>query len=164
MRRLIVMRHGEAESAKGASDHARPLTPRGRRAASTIGRKLAQLSWSPDLGIVSDAVRTIETQTEVASILPTVTWRFETRLYLASALTTLRELAHTEQQATTLMVIGHNPGLSDLVGALCDQVIRLDTAEAALLTVDSGSWQEAFAMKGCWELLSVMRSGLGVGG
>lgn len=153
MLRLIVMRHGEAEADAGPSDHARRLVPRGRRDAQDVGKSLVAAGWLPELGIVSDARRALETRSCVAESLQGGTWRDSGRLYLSSHQAVLGELRGAAGDATTLMVIGHNPGLSDLVSVLTGEPVRLETADAALLGVEAGSWEEAFALLGAWELV-----------
>lgn len=158
MLRLIIMRHGEAESALGVSDPMRRLTAEGRRCARRVAAELAHLGWVPEVGIVSDAVRTIETQAQVAEAIPTIRWTQSAKLYLASAPATVRELVSIAAKVQTLMVVGHNPGLSDLIDRLSGDSARLDPADAALVSMDIGDWSDAFAMSGCWQLVELVRA------
>jgi phosphohistidine phosphatase len=159
MLRLIVMRHGEAEPEVGSSDHRRRLMPLGQQDARAVGRKLVSAGWTPEAGYVSDARRAIETQACVAESLSGVAWTQSGALYLSPHQVVLDQLRGAATDWTTLMVIGHNPGLSDLVVVLTGEPVRLDTADAALLRVDAESWAEAVEMLGVWELAGRVGAG-----
>lgn len=159
MLRLIIMRHGEAESEVGSSDHRRRLTPRGQQDARAVGRSLVAAGWVPEAGFVSDARRALETQAWVAESLPGVAWTQNGRLYLCPHQAVLDQLREAAGDRSTLMVIGHNPGLSDLVVVLTGEPVRLDTANAALLEVDAESWADAVEMLGGWELVGCIGAG-----
>jgi len=60
-RRLILLRHADSEQATGVRDHDRPISHQGRREAASIGGRLADLGWLPDLIIASNSVRTKQT-------------------------------------------------------------------------------------------------------
>lgn len=154
MLRLIVMRHGEAEINDAISDQDRPLTQRGSKQAAIVARKLLHWGWQPQLGLVSSARRTLETQVSLARIMPVGEWRASGNLYLADVRLLMRELAASPASVDTLILVGHNPGLSDIVLALTDQPLRLDTGEAALLHVEAEAWDEAIAKQGLWSLVS----------
>jgi phosphohistidine phosphatase len=159
MLRLIVMRHGEAEPDVGSSDHRRRLLPRGQQDARAVGRGLVAAGWTPEAGYVSDARRALETQACVAESLPGVEWTQSGRLYLSPHQAVLEQLREAAGDRATLMVIGHNPGLSDLVVVLTGEPVRLDTANAALLRVDAESWVDAVEMLGVWELAGRVGAG-----
>ena len=86
MRRLLLLRHAKAERLQpGGEDHDRALADRGRNDARTLGTYLARHRFVPDRALVSTAVRTRETWTQVATAFskkPSV--HFEERLYDAS--------------------------------------------------------------------------------
>ena len=71
MHRLILLRHGKAESVSATGgDFDRGLTERGRRDSALIGRVLAEAGLKPDLALVSAASRTQETWDELAHAFP----------------------------------------------------------------------------------------------
>lgn len=153
MRRLIVMRHGEAEINDAISDHDRPLTPYGMIQADIVAQKLLHIGHLPQLGLVSSARRTRETQSQLARVLAVAEWQTTNNLYLADVRSLVRELAQVPATIHSVIVVGHNPGLSDILLALADQALRLDTAEAALLSIEADDWDEAMAQEGQWSLL-----------
>jgi phosphohistidine phosphatase len=119
MDRLILLRHGEAErdSATG-EDYDRPLAKRGRKESASAGEALADLGLIPDLALVSGALRARETWMAAAPAFPKARVKFEDRLYLAEP-EVVRRLAEAAGEGVgAVMVVGHNPGLHELVMAL----------------------------------------------
>jgi len=138
--RLILLRH--AKSAWGTdapSDHARPLNKRGRGDAPRIGAELHARGWVPDVVCSSDAQRTRETWARMAPTLAEdapVLW--VPTLYLASAQTILT--VALKRAEDTIMVIGHNPGMEDLVSALSQEAHRFTTCNAAMFERSGQRW------------------------
>jgi phosphohistidine phosphatase len=117
-RRLILLRHAKSDW-PDVPDRDRPLAKRGRRDAPRIGRWLHEHGYQPDVVVVSDAARTRQTWDLVAPELggsPAV--RFEPRAYAASALTLLYLAQELPERYRTALLIGHNPGLSELATSL----------------------------------------------
>ena len=117
-RRLILLRHAKSDW-PDVPDRDRPLAKRGRRDAPRIGRWLHEHGYQPDVVVVSDAARTRQTWDLVAPELggsPAV--RFEPRAYAASALTLLYLAQELPARYRTALLIGHNPGLSELATSL----------------------------------------------
>jgi phosphohistidine phosphatase len=122
MHQLILLRHAKAaRETAGVSDHDRPLLPAGRAAAAAVGKAMRKAGLSPDVVLVSSALRTQQTldELETANVwderpnidtIPT--------LYMATVnqiRDCLRDLPETVRSA---LVIGHNPGLHELAVAL----------------------------------------------
>jgi phosphohistidine phosphatase len=117
-RRLILLRHAKSDW-PDVPDRDRPLAKRGRRDAPRIGRWLHEHGYQPDVVVVSDAARTRQTWDLVAPELggsPAV--HFEPRAYAASALTLLYLAQELPARYRTALLIGHNPGLSELAASL----------------------------------------------
>ena len=117
-RRLILLRHAKSDW-PDVPDRDRPLAKRGRRDAPRIGRWLHEQGYQPDVVVVSDATRTRQTWDLVAPELggsPAV--HFEPRAYAASALTLLYLAQELPARYRTALLIGHNPGLSELATSL----------------------------------------------
>ncbi|MHA7876717.1 SixA phosphatase family protein [Roseivivax sp.] len=113
MRRLILMRHAKSDWHQGLEDHDRPLNKRGRRSADALGRWLREEGWQPDAAVLSSAMRTVETLGRLDLDCPVRTSR---ALYLAAPAEILEALR--EEEAETLLVVGHNPGIAFLAQAL----------------------------------------------
>ncbi|WP_086722581.1 SixA phosphatase family protein [Streptomyces carpinensis] len=116
LRRLVVLRHAKSARPEGVADHDRPLAPRGRRDATAAGRALAEADWLPDLAVCSTALRARRTW-DLASAQwgtpPPV--RHDPRLYAADVPALLEVVRETPSEVETLLLIGHNPGLEELV-------------------------------------------------
>jgi len=120
MERLILMRHGKAERhAANGGDFERALADSGRADATVMGRVLAAAGLAPDLMLVSSARRTRETAEQVVESFARVSGdkaRIEhlRDLYHADPEDIVQALDDHGDAATTVMVVGHNPGLHDL--------------------------------------------------
>jgi phosphohistidine phosphatase len=116
LRRLVVLRHAKSAWPDGVADHERPLAPRGRRDAPVAGRLLAEADCLPDLALCSTAVRARETW-ELASAQwgtpPPV--RHDPRVYAADVPDLLTVVREVSSEVETLLLVGHNPGLEELV-------------------------------------------------
>tara|TARA_R110002051_G_scaffold137753_7_gene210316 strand:+ start:12089 stop:12601 length:513 start_codon:yes stop_codon:yes gene_type:complete len=111
MTRLILIRHGKSSwDDPFGDDHARILNARGKAASQAIGQWLVQNEYLPDMVLVSDAARTVETANYILEAQPNAPQvKFMQRLYHAAPDTILE--AVQRQSANTIAVIGHNPGI-----------------------------------------------------
>jgi phosphohistidine phosphatase len=117
---LVLMRHAEAlPAAIDAEDYSRPLSDAGRAAAARAARKLAA-GAAIDRLLYSPALRTSETAAIVAAALSLRPALLEAvpELYLATPLRVRAVIAARHGNARTLLVVGHNPSLSELGGEL----------------------------------------------
>ncbi|MEW2166609.1 histidine phosphatase family protein [Streptomyces sp. NPDC007084] len=151
-RRLVVLRHAKSAYPAGVPDHDRPLAPRGLRDAPAAGRALAAADWVPDLALCSTAVRARQTWELAAQQWGTPPpARFDGRLYGADVPELLEALREVPERVRTLLLIGHNPGLEELILALAgdgfddtlDQVrTKYPTSAVAVLVWHGTSWHE----------------------
>lgn len=150
-RRLVVLRHAKSAWPHGVPDHDRPLAPRGLRDAPAAGRALAEAGVRPDLALCSTAVRARRTW-ELAcaewDAPPPV--RFDPRLYGADVPELLDVVRETPDGVGALLLVGHNPGLEELVLALAgeglgdalDRVrLKFPTSAIAVLTWHGPGWR-----------------------
>jgi phosphohistidine phosphatase len=145
MKTLLVLRHAKSSRDDPAlDDRDRPLTARGERDAPRMGRLVRDEQLSPDLVVCSDAVRarqTAEAMAEAAGYSGTIL--LEHRLYAAEPaviLAVLRDVV--EPDVDTVMIVGHNPGLEDLVSALTGAREDLPTAALAHLELPIDRWSD----------------------
>jgi phosphohistidine phosphatase len=122
MRRLILMRHAKAENhAASGEDIDRALTPRGVADSERMGQVLADADLQPDLALVSSGLRARQTWEAAKAAFEPVTLEVQPSLYLASA-DQIMILAETlGDQADTVIVVAHNPGLQDLTVRLMQE-------------------------------------------
>lgn len=119
MRTLILLRHAKAVRAHEAdSDEARGLTGRGRRDAAAAGGAIKEAGLKPTLALVSTAERTRQTAEHGLAAFGLET-RFEDALYHAAP-ESLWD-AFSSSDAESVVIVGHNPGIGDLVSMLVHQ-------------------------------------------
>lgn len=118
MRELILLRHAHAEpSAAGQDDADRPLSQVGREEAQAAARWLKEHGARPDLVLVSPAARTRQTADAVVAELGLPAYTQEPGIYEASP-GDLIALADEHRDAASLLLVGHNPGLEQLVALM----------------------------------------------
>lgn len=118
MRELILLRHAHAEPANnGQADIDRPLSPHGLAEAEAAGRWLLEQRLVPDRVLCSPARRTRETLEAVLGLTGYVEQRLEERIYDAVP-GTLAGLLDEHREVERLLVVGHNPGLEQLVALM----------------------------------------------
>ena len=141
---LILLRHGKSDWSGGEPDHERGLTRRGRRQAADAGAWLADHA-TPDLAVMSTARRAVLTWRTAADELPTApTARTDERVYAASARQLLEVVRGLPEDPCTAVLVGHNPGLEDLVELLSGEVVRMPTSALVVLDLD-GAWAQVAA-------------------
>ena len=103
---------------------------------------MRERDFRPDLIICSPAERTRETFALVAGEAGFETEPlYDERIYEASAARLLRVLADAGGEAQTVLLIGHNPGMEELLSTLTGESERMSTAALACITLDVESWQ-----------------------
>jgi len=118
MRELILLRHAHAEPAdNGLADIDRPLSPHGLAEAEAAGRWLLEQRLVPDRVLCSPARRARETLEAVLERTGYVEQRLEERIYEAAP-GTLAALLDEHREVERLLVVGHNPGLEQLVALM----------------------------------------------
>ena len=144
-RQLFIMRHAKSSwNDPGTADFDRPLNQRGQAAAPRMGQRLEERDMRVDIILASTARRVRETIERLES-----TWDhqaqviWEKQLYLASVPTLLEHVAALDTAWSRVMLIGHNPGLSDLVLHLSGDPIDMPTAAIIMLDGPTLSWREA---------------------
>lgn len=148
-RRLILLRHAKSDRPAGIRDLDRPLNPRGRRAAPLVGAYMAGEGLVPDHVLVSPSQRTRETWEAVAESLGHPPHKVAQDIYEAPVESLLAVIRAAPDEARTLLVIGHNPGLQDLavhlVGDgpkdLCRRLsAEFPTAALAVIDIPAEAW------------------------
>lgn len=118
MRELILLRHAHAELAGiGQDDIDRPLSRQGIAESEAAGKWLQAHNQLPDRIVCSSARRARETLEQVLQVTGFVEQRQEPRIYDATP-GTLMQVADEHRECSRLMIVGHNPGLEQLVALL----------------------------------------------
>ncbi|HEY5790212.1 MAG TPA: histidine phosphatase family protein [Gammaproteobacteria bacterium] len=163
-RELLILRHAKSDwNTAAASDFERPLNDRGKRDAPRVGAWLAAQGWLPDHVVASPAKRAKATARKVCQELgvdpDAIDW--QPRAYLADVPTLLSLLARCPVAAERVLLVGHNPGLEELLATLVGETLALPadgkllpTAAVARLAL-AQEW--AGLRPGCAELLALVR-------
>lgn len=146
MKRVYLLRHAKSDwSSDYGTDHERPLSERGRRAAATVGRFLAALDQAPEAVVTSTAVRA-RTTVEIASTAggwdsPVAE---EGNLYGGSPEDVLAVIRTAPTNADRLLLAGHEPTWSASVSLLAGGGgVRLVTASLARVDLPVDRWEQA---------------------
>lgn len=120
-RQLILMRHAKAQDPQGRVDHDRVLNERGRADADAAGRWFREQGLVPDQVLCSTAARTRETWQRVVDAGGVgALVDHEPRIYNAPAGRLLDVLREVNADTSTVVMVGHAPGIPDLAAVLSE--------------------------------------------
>ena len=147
MKILTLLRHAKSSwDDAGLADHDRSLAKRGYHDAPRMGRRLAELGLEPDLLLTSSALRARQTAELVEPKLRNdrLTVAVDPNLYLASPGELLHVLQQTAASIDCLVMVGHNPGLTQLANMLLPtlNLDNLPTAGAVAIECDVENWAQ----------------------
>ena len=135
-RDLFIVRHAKSDWSQAITkDFDRPLNKRGEKDAPLIAHWLDNQNHKPQIIISSPAQRAKQTANVIVNQLkiPQQNIFFDNRLYLASTETLIDVLSNLETDIAAAMLIGHNPGLENLIIHLCGNPLPYEH-DAKLLT------------------------------
>ena len=139
---LVLIRHGKSDWSGDQADIDRPLAGRGRRQAPEAGHWLAA-TIALDLAVVSPAARSVATWDLLAAQQlgepPEV--RYDERVYAASGSQLLAIVRELPEAAAIAALVGHNPGLEDLLSELTGERPPMPTSAIAVVDLE-GPWAE----------------------
>jgi len=119
MDRLILLRHGQADpGSETGDDFDRRLAPHGIVESRVMGRRLAEMGYSPDMALISTAARARCTWDAAGEAFPGAEVRFEDDLYHADSSMVRSVAFRVGATVGTVLVVGHNPGLQELTVSL----------------------------------------------
>ena len=144
MKRLLLVRHAKS-SWKDAEmpDFERPLNKRGERDAPAMGARLASRKVRPDGLISSGALRAITTARALAEAMgyPADRIVVDDGVYGTDAGDLLALIRKVDNAWESVMVVGHNPTMTDLINALTDTIIdNMPTCGVAEIVFDGDDW------------------------
>lgn len=150
---ILVMRHAKS-SWKDASlgDFDRPLNKRGKRAAPFMGQFLLAQDRMPETVYCSSAKRTRSTAKrmlrEWPHVVPVV---YREDLYHADSKSIAALVQSVPSSLSRIMILGHNPGLAEMIDELCATYVRFPTAAVAEIELCVSCWSE-FSLESVGEL------------
>jgi phosphohistidine phosphatase len=127
------------------SDRERPLNRRGQRDVPLMARRLISKGGRPSLILTSPAVRARQTSRLLAQTIgyPVEFIQTEQELYLADPEIILDVVAGQDNTFTEIVVVGHNPGITELANRLGRaQIDNVPTCGMVRLESDIRSWDE----------------------
>jgi phosphohistidine phosphatase len=147
VKQLILLRHAKSSwKSDGLDDVDRPLSDRGNRDAPRMGQRLLSRQARPGLLIASHAARAQRTAKLVARALGLRAEMIKTEeaLYLAEPAAVLAVIARQDDAHACLLVVGHNPGLTDLANRLLPALglDNLPTAGVVAIDLAATRWRE----------------------
>ena len=154
MRKLYLLRHAKSSwNDPGQDDFERPLAPRGIKACKLMKAHIQDARIEPGLILCSPAVRARETHVRVAAAFASDTEvRFEIGLYAAGSQALLSRLRQVSPTVSSIMMIGHNPGIEQLALELAGDTAttpaarmrrKYPTLALACFEISSRTWAAA---------------------
>ncbi|HEY5565812.1 MAG TPA: histidine phosphatase family protein [Gammaproteobacteria bacterium] len=140
MKRLTLFRHAKSSwRDPDLADHERPLSGRGEKDAPRMAERLRVRRARPSLIVTSTAKRALETAHIVARSLgyPREFLHVEPALYLADPATILQVIAAQDEGFSDLLLVAHNPGLTDLVNELVPDMRLNNLPTAGVVAMES---------------------------
>ncbi|MCA9296997.1 MAG: histidine phosphatase family protein [Phycisphaerales bacterium] len=139
---LLLMRHAKSSwKDHSLADHDRPLNKRGRRDAPRMGARLGEAGLVPQVIVSSTAERARETaELLAAGCVPVPRLTFLRELYHGDDMDYERAIRQVDDACRCLLVIGHNPGLEEIIARVSHESCRMPTAAIAVLELDLSRW------------------------
>lgn len=144
MKKLFIIRHAKSDwSNPNLDDFDRPLNHRGLKNAPFMGKVLKEQSISPDLILSSPALRAITTAQIIANEIGYKNEEISLNvdIYETDYITLLNTIKELSDKNQTVFLVGHNPGLSDLVDYLCPMNLSMPTCAIVELDFNTLSWE-----------------------
>jgi phosphohistidine phosphatase len=150
MKNLFLLRHARAASSSdGLRDFDRSLSDPGRKQAERVGKHLKEQNIGLDLVLSSTALRARETTELVLKAAERLSEvRYDQRIYEASTQQLLEVVSEIEEDQTEVLLVGHNPGLEELLKRLTGRFESMGTGTLAKIALGGSEWTEAVTEKG----------------
>ena len=146
MKTLFLVRHAKSSwDNPSLSDFDRPLNKRGKHDAPFMGKLLKSKDIIPDFIVSSSAVRAVTTARHFAEAfeIPKNLIQLEENLYDAEIKDILTVIRGCDDQYNSLMLFGHNPGLTECANYLCQHPIdNIVTAGVYSIGFNVGTWKK----------------------
>lgn len=147
---LFLLRHAKSDWDKAVSDFDRPLNARGRRDAAAVGQWLHTQAFHTDAIYSSPAQRATQTALALCAGtgIPSDSIIWDERLYLAPLETLLEVISGFPTGLQSALLIGHNPGLEELLLYLAHDADRYEQRGKLLTTASfahlqfTGKWKD----------------------
>jgi len=145
MKTLFLVRHAKSSwDDASVADRERPLAGRGERDAPAMGKRLERRGVRPDLIVSSPALRARLTAELLAEQLEYKRKDIviDDRLYARGPDALLEVIHAVDDGIKRVMLVGHNPELTELAHRICRDIAHLPTCAVARFTFDARSWAD----------------------
>lgn len=130
-----LMRHGEAEDA--SPDYTRKLTWKGEEQVFSVAEQLQQNHITFDIILASSAARTTHTATIIHEYFEQAPQLLiSPHLYNFSFVTCQEVLELLHPDIRSILVVGHNPGISRVSNQLSQDQMYFSTAHCTVMQID----------------------------
>ncbi|MGC9312561.1 MAG: SixA phosphatase family protein [Sediminispirochaetaceae bacterium] len=145
MKRIGILRHGKAEHHSSA-DFDRQLSPAGRDAAASLARQAPSGFGHPELVLTSPAARALSTaETFIRESGFDTSLEVHEEMYAAEGEELLDMIAGMPEELDSIILVGHNPSLEELIEELTGEPVRLKTAHLYIMDLDISAWTEIYS-------------------
>ncbi len=149
MKKLVLIRHAEAEpETSSINDFDRKLTSAGKKDAAKMAAMLLNNTPVLEIIISSPAARALETAHIFAATFGFDDVKTEPKIYEASAETLLCIINLFEDKYDVVHLVGHNPGVSNLLYKLTTEITTMPTSAWVEVALEADSWAEISADSG----------------
>lgn len=142
MKKLLLIRHAKATHETGYIDFERPLQERGLQDAAIMAARLKEKNLIPQVLVASPALRTLSTANVFSQHLAISQAQTNKDIYEATTLALIKVINALPDEYDFIGLVGHNPGMSDLLYYLTRQLHDVPTCAIMLIEFDTDSWME----------------------
>ncbi len=148
MKKLLLIRHAKATHESGFVDFERPLTDKGFRQAELIAARLQANSIQPQILVASPALRTLSTANVFSQVLGLQQAITDMAIYDASESALLKVIDGLPQDKDFIALVGHNPGISQVLCYLSGAIREVPPCSVALIEFELDTWTEIYEATG----------------
>lgn len=143
MKTLVLIRHAQAEiNEEGVSDFERPLTKSGEQEAVKMAQLLKETGITPQVFVCSTALRALTTANMFTNALHLATPETAIEIYEANAPALLKIVTQLNNTNAVAALVGHNPGISNLLYYLTGKITTMPTCAFAIVELAAENWNE----------------------
>lgn len=142
MKKLLLIRHAKATHETGYVDFERPLQERGLQDAAIMAGRLKEKNIIPQILVASPALRTLATANVFSQHLAIPQPQTNKDIYEATTSELIKVINALPDEHDFIGLVGHNPGMSDLLYYLTGQLQDVPTCAMMLIEFDTDSWME----------------------
>ncbi|MFD0792282.1 SixA phosphatase family protein [Mucilaginibacter litoreus] len=144
MKKLLLIRHAKATHESGFIDFERPLTDKGFHQAELMVSRLNADHIKPQILIASPALRTLSTANVFSQALGLPQAITNSNIYDASESMLLKVIYNLPDEHDFIALVGHNPGISQVLYYLSNEIKDVPTCAIALIEFEVQSWMELY--------------------